>query len=125
MTSRSRAALALAAAVLIGAAIYVSTARRTEQPAGVGELLYPSLEGMTDQEIDKVTHLNAMRVFDYDPFSILGGRDKCTVGALRARAADVDVSERAITHTPPRDPNEPPITILSIMEAVAKSGTQA
>ena len=24
-----------------------------------------------------------------------------------------------------RDPNEPPITILSIMEAVAKSGTQA
>ena len=33
------------------------------------ELLYPSLEGMTDQEIDKVTHLNAMRVFDYDPFS--------------------------------------------------------
>ena len=25
---------------------------------------------------------------------------------------------------PPRDPNEPPITILSIMEAVAKSGTQ-
>jgi hypothetical protein len=65
-----------------------------------------------------------MRVFDYDPFSILGGRDKCTVGALRARAADVDVSEKAVTHTPPRDPNEPPITILSIMEAVAKSGTQ-
>jgi hypothetical protein len=88
------------------------------------ELLYPSLEGMTDVEIDKVTHLNAMRVFDYDPFSILGGRDKCTVGALRARAADVDVSEKAVTHTPPRDPNEPPITILSIMEAVAKSGTQ-
>ena len=79
---------------------------------------------MTDVEIDKVTHLNAMRVFDYDPFSILGGRDKCTVGALRAQAADVDVSEKAITNTPPRDPNEPPITILSIMEAVAKSGTQ-
>jgi Amidohydrolase len=88
------------------------------------ELLYPSLEGMSDQEIDKVTHLNAMRVFDYDPFSVLGGRDKCTVGALRAQAADVDVSEKAVTHTPPRDPNEPPITILSIMEAVSKSGTQ-
>jgi hypothetical protein len=49
MTSRSRAALALAAAVLIGAAIYVSTARRTEQPAGVGELLYPSLEAALDR----------------------------------------------------------------------------
>ena len=41
-----------------------------------------------------------------------------------AIAADVDVREMAVTHTPPRDPSEPPITILSIMEAVAKSGTQ-
>lgn len=59
---------------------------------------------MTDQEIDEVTHLNAMRASDHDPFSILGGRDACTVGARRARAADVDVSEKAVTHTPPRDP---------------------
>jgi predicted TIM-barrel fold metal-dependent hydrolase len=88
------------------------------------ETLWPALDGMTDAEIDKVTHLNAMRIFDYDPFTVLGGRENCTVGALRAQAADVDVREKAVTHTPPRDPSEPPITILSIMEAVASSGTQ-
>jgi hypothetical protein len=83
------------------------------------ETLHPSLAGMTDAEIDKVTHLNAMRVFDYDPLTILGGRDKCTVGALRAQSPDVDVREVAITHTPPRDPDQPPITIMTLMEAAA------
>ena len=32
-------------------------------------------------------HLNAMRHFSYDPFSVLGGREQCTVGALREQAA--------------------------------------
>ena len=32
------------------------------------------------------------RVCSYDPFSALGGRDNCTVGALRAKAEGWDVS---------------------------------
>ena len=40
-----------------------------------------------DHEIDKITHLNAMRQFHYDPFTVLGGRDNCTVGALRKQVA--------------------------------------
>ena len=32
-----------------------------------------SVGGLTDEDIDKVTHLNAMRHFHYDPFSVLGG----------------------------------------------------
>ena len=49
MTQRGRWTLALLTAVLIGAAIYVSTARRTNRPAGVGELLYPALEASLDE----------------------------------------------------------------------------
>jgi predicted TIM-barrel fold metal-dependent hydrolase len=57
------------------------------------EALAASLAGLSDEEVDKVTHLNAMRHFRYDPFSVLP-REECTVGALRARAAGVDVSPR-------------------------------
>ena len=46
---------------------------------------------LTDDEINQITHLNAMKFFRYDPFSIRP-REKCTVGALRAEAAGHDVS---------------------------------
>ena len=49
------------------------------------------LDGVPDDEIDKITHLNAMRHFHYDPFSVRP-REQCTVGALRAEATDVDLS---------------------------------
>ena len=49
------------------------------------------LDDVPDAEIDKITHLNAMRHFQYDPFSVRP-REKCTVGALRAEATDVDTS---------------------------------
>ncbi len=46
---------------------------------------------LDDATIDKITHLNAMRIFQYDPFSVIP-REECTAGALRARAGDWDVS---------------------------------
>jgi Domain of unknown function (DUF4340) len=49
MTQRARWTLALLTAALIGAAIYVSTARRTDRAAGVGEPLYPALEASLDE----------------------------------------------------------------------------
>jgi Domain of unknown function (DUF4340) len=49
MTQRGRWTLALLTAVLIGAAIYVSTARHTDRAAGVGEPLYPALEASLDE----------------------------------------------------------------------------
>ncbi len=39
-----------------------------------------------------MSHLNAMRLFQYDPFTTLGGKEHCTVGALRAKAVGWDVS---------------------------------
>jgi len=52
------------------------------------EVAWESLKRLPKAAIDKVTHLNAMREFSYDPFAILG-RENCTVGALRAQATHV------------------------------------
>jgi predicted TIM-barrel fold metal-dependent hydrolase len=43
--------------------------------------------GISDADVDKITHGNAMRIFRFDPFSVRPRRD-CTVGALRALVAD-------------------------------------
>jgi predicted TIM-barrel fold metal-dependent hydrolase len=53
------------------------------------EVLMSNLAGVPDRIIDKVTHLNALREFSFDPFATLG-RENCTVGALRAKAQHVD-----------------------------------
>ncbi len=58
------------------------------------ERLAASLDGVPDAEIDAMTHLNAMRLFNFDPFSV-HPRHECTVGALRARAAGWDISTRS------------------------------
>ena len=47
------------------------------------EALTKSLDGVSDHDIDRITHLNAMKHFHYDPFTTLGGKENCTVGALR------------------------------------------
>jgi predicted TIM-barrel fold metal-dependent hydrolase len=59
----------------------------------VPEYLYKSIQHLSDAQIDKVTHKNAMRFFNFDPFKH-HKREELTVGALRARAkADgVDVT---------------------------------
>jgi hypothetical protein len=59
------------------------------------ETLAEHLDGVSDDDVDRITHRNAMKHFSYDPFSILGGREQCTVGALRARAKGHDVSIRS------------------------------
>jgi predicted TIM-barrel fold metal-dependent hydrolase len=77
------------------------------------EVLAKSLAGVPDDEINKITHENAMRHFRFDPFAVRP-REQCTVGALRAEAADVDVSPRS-SGRPVVKPDKP-ITIMSIAE---------
>jgi predicted TIM-barrel fold metal-dependent hydrolase len=60
------------------------------------ELLWRSVKDLTDLEIDKITHLNTMRFFQYDPFAHIP-REQCTVGALRAQAKHVDLTPRGNT----------------------------
>jgi predicted TIM-barrel fold metal-dependent hydrolase len=59
-----------------------------------------NLEGQPTEAVNKITHENALRHYQFDPFK---GRPKSefTVGALRARATDVDV----VTHVG-RKPHE-------------------
>ena len=59
------------------------------------ELLGKSLSGIPDEEVEKMTHLNAMRVFQFDPFAVRP-KEKCTVRALRGEALDVDTSIRSL-----------------------------
>jgi predicted TIM-barrel fold metal-dependent hydrolase len=47
-----------------------------------------------DAVINQMTHENAMRAFRFDPFTHRP-KGRCTVGALRAEAKDVDTSERS------------------------------
>ena len=58
------------------------------------ELAMKFLADVPDDEVDKITHLNAMRIFDYDPFAHIP-KDQATVAALRAKAAGHDVSLRS------------------------------
>jgi hypothetical protein len=45
-------------------------------------------------DLDKITHENAMRWYSYDPFSVIP-KEQATVAALRANAAGHDVSTRS------------------------------
>jgi predicted TIM-barrel fold metal-dependent hydrolase len=55
------------------------------------EVVWDSVQGLTDEQIDKITHANAMRLFSFDPFATRP-RERSTVGALREEAAGRDVS---------------------------------
>ena len=49
--------------------------------------------GASDSDINKITWENSCRFFGWDPFA-LTPKDQATVGALRVKGADVDVSIR-------------------------------
>ncbi len=58
---------------------------------------------LTDDEINLITHGNAIRHYQYDPFAHIP-REQATVGALRAQATDVDTALRSSGRTiAPRD----------------------
>jgi predicted TIM-barrel fold metal-dependent hydrolase len=77
------------------------------------ELLGKTLHGIPDEEVNQITHLNAMRAYQFDPFAIRA-KEKCTVGALRAEAADVDIA----IHSMNRGKSE--LTKASELAAVAR-----
>ncbi len=52
------------------------------------DILWNDVQHLSKETIDKITHLNTMREFSYDPIALLG-RENCTVGALKARATHV------------------------------------
>ncbi|MDP9167111.1 MAG: amidohydrolase [Actinomycetota bacterium] len=57
-----------------------------------------------DDEIDKMTHLNAMKLYQFEPFAHVP-REQATVGALRAAAGDHDVTIQALSKHDKQGPN--------------------
>jgi predicted TIM-barrel fold metal-dependent hydrolase len=51
------------------------------------ESVTKQLAGMDDTIVNKFTHENAMRIYQYDPFASIP-RDQATVAALRAQVTD-------------------------------------
>jgi hypothetical protein len=79
------------------------------------EALMKYLAEVEDEEIDKITHLNAMGHFHYEPF-VVRPRQKCTVGALRAEASTVDTSTVSR-----RRPDQEPRTGIVDLGTVART----
>lgn len=60
------------------------------------ELLWKSIQTLTDTQIDKVTHLNAMRLYNFAMFDMVP-KAELTVGALRAKAKAAGVDTTLIS----------------------------
>jgi len=71
------------------------------------ENLWPQLKHLTDAQIEKITHLNAMKWFNFNPFKHTT-REKLTVGALRAQAKKdgVDTTPKSLGGARPLAENE-------------------
>ena len=57
------------------------------------ERLAPLITGLDDEVVAKLTHANAMRHYQFDPFRTRTPQ-QCTVAALRREASDVDTVTR-------------------------------
>ncbi len=90
-----------------------ATSKILPPPATTADLLAHSLVGVPDDEIDKITHLNAMKIYQFDPFKIRP-REQCTVGALKAEGADADVSIQSMGR-----PKGTPFTARQLAELAA------
>ena len=91
----------------------------------VPEYLMKNFEGVPDDEINKITHLNAMRVYHFDPFRHVP-RDQATVGALRAQARHVVTAPQSGAGNRPIPEGETRIvTSADVMKLFASAGRRA
>ena len=86
------------------------------------EYLMRGFGGCSDEEIDKITHRNAMHAYGFDPFAH-ARREDCTVGALRARAHHVDTAVRPAAGNRPIEAGETRIvTSGDVVKLFMKAG---
>jgi len=92
------------------------------------ELLWKSIQRLTDAQIDKVTHLNAMRIYKFDMFRHHPRRE-LSVAALRAKAAaaGVDTTLRSTGGASPLAPGEVrrPVTSGDVIKMYAQHAETA
>jgi hypothetical protein len=63
------------------------------------------MASLSDEQVAKVTHENAMRHFSFDPFAVRP-RERCTASALREESPEVDVVTRVGRKADERDLEE-------------------
>lgn len=73
-----------------------------DYPEGLWRSIQSVPGGIPDHEIDLITHGNAFREYQFDGLERAGGREQCTVAALRARARHVDTEPRSLAGIAPR-----------------------
>ena len=83
------------------------------------EQIWEQVKDLPKSVIQKVTHRNVMREYNYDPFSILG-RENCTVRALRAQAEHVDTEPKSTPGFNP-DVGNGVVTSGDVMKAFAQT----
>jgi predicted TIM-barrel fold metal-dependent hydrolase len=81
------------------------------------ETLMDSFVGVPDADINKITHENALRFFQHDPFR-QRPKQKCTVAALRAESPDVDLSVKSQGGKPPSSDRRP-VTTADILQQLS------
>jgi predicted TIM-barrel fold metal-dependent hydrolase len=84
-----------------------------------------TVKHLTDSQVNKISHENALKRANFDVFGMMGGRKNCTVGALRAQAKHVDVSPKSYGGPAPLAPGEKARRVTSgdivkMMSAVAQ-----
>ena len=92
----------------------------------VPDRLWPTIKHLTDEQIDKITHRNAMNWFRFDPFAH-HSRAELTVGALRAKAkaAGVDTAPKSSGGEAPLVAGEDrPVTSADIGAMFARHATE-
>ncbi|WP_174278423.1 amidohydrolase family protein [Sphingomonas bacterium] len=82
------------------------------------DLLLKSVSVLSDPVIDKVTHLNALGLYQFDAFGMMGGRENCTAGALRNLAMHIDTAPVSFGGPAPLAPGEErrPVTSGDILK---------
>ncbi len=77
------------------------------------ERLWRDIKHLPERVIDKISHGNALKVFNFDAFGILGGRQNCTVGALREKARHVNTKPVSYGGLAPLPPGTKPRPVTS------------
>jgi hypothetical protein len=74
---------------------------------------------VSDEDVNKITHENALRIFRLDAFHHRP-REKCTAAALRAESPDVDLATKSVRGSkPPTEGGVRPVTTADVMQQLA------
>ena len=83
-------------------------------PETIGEYL----DAVPGDEVAKITHENALRLFSFDAFTYVP-KERATVGALRAQAGDVDLGYRSSPRL--RKEGTEPVSVRTLTAALPRT----